>query len=463
MERISSQTQRRGLTAAFIVGLAIRVAILGSTGGLTTKIVDEQQYSQIARSLDDGDGFAWGPGRPTSIRPPLYPALLAGIWAISPDNLQAVRVLQILLSLLTAFLVYLLASRIYGPTAGRWAAAICWLYPSLIFFNFLILTETLFTFLLVGFVLLAVVTVQTPRAWAALACGLGLGLAALTRSILWPLPVILCPLLVALVCAPFARRLAMACLVLAGYALVVAPWAVRNTRLQGVVTIVDTMGGMNLRMGNYEYTPDDRMWDAVSLGGEKSWVHGLTSDPPGQPITEGQKEKWAQRKAIEYMRANPGVTLRRAFIKFADFWGLEREFAAGVQNGLYAPPAWLQLLGSIVIVLGYVIVVVAGAAGIWLAAPNDWRLHVVLLLPIAIIMGAHTIVFGHSRYHLPLMPLFAVYAAALVTMRAPAYRFSHRPTLVGAAVTVTVLLSVWIRQIALSDFARITALLSHAG
>ena len=42
------------------------------------------------------------------------------------------------------------------------------------------------------------------------------------------------------------------------------------------VTIVDTMGGMNLRMGNYEYTPDDRMWDAVSLQGEKSWVHGLS-------------------------------------------------------------------------------------------------------------------------------------------------------------------------------------------
>jgi hypothetical protein len=229
------------------------------------------------------------------------------------------------------------------------------------------------------------------------------------------------------------------------------------------VTIVDTMGGMNLRMGNYEYTPDDRMWDAVSLDGEKSWVRGLTSDPPGQPITEGQKEKWAQRKAIEYIRANPGMTLRRAFIKFADFWGLEREFMAGVQKGLYAPPAWFQVIGSLAIVLGYVAIVIAGAAGIWLAAPADWRLHVVMLLPIAVIMAAHMIVFGHSRYHLPLMPIFGVYAAALAAAGAPVYRFSHRPMLVGAALTVTLLLSVWIRQIAVSDFARITALLSHAG
>ena len=427
------------------------------------KIVDEQQYAELGQNVAAGHGLAWGPGRLTSIRPPLYPGVLAAVWAISPGNLQAVRVLQILLALATAAMVYILGSRLYGFTAAAWAAAVTWLYPSLIFFNFLILTETLFTFLLVGFVLLAVVTVQSPRAWTALLCGLALGLAALTRSILWPLPLILCPLLAVLIRAPLARRITLPSLVFAGYALVIAPWAIRNTQLQEVVTIVDTMGGINLRMGNYEYTPDDRMWDAVALDGEKSWVYGLTTDLPGQTITEGQKEKWAQRKAIAYMRAHPGVTVRRAFIKFADFWGLEREFPAGVQNGLYAPPAWLSVTASLAIVLAYMALVTAGASGIWLAAPADWRLHVVLLLPIAVIMGAHTIVFGHSRYHLPLMPLFAVYAAAFVAVHGRAFRFSDRPMLVGAAATVMVLFSVWIRQIVVSDLARITALLSHAG
>ena len=452
------------LTIALLLGLFVRLAILWETPNLGTKIVDEQQYSQIAVNIVAGHGFGWAPGDLTSIRPPLYPGLLAAIWgAAGGQNLQAVRVVQILLALATTALVYLLGARVYGQAVARWAAAVCWLYPSFIFFNFLILTETLFTFLLVAFVLLTILTVQTPRAWVALACGLALGLAALTRSILWPVPLILCPLLAFLIRAPLSRRIALPCLVLAGYALVVAPWAIRNTELQGVVTIVDTMGGMNLRMGNYEYTPDDRMWDAVSLRGEKSWVHGLSSDLPGQSITEGQKEKWAQRKAIEYMRANPLVTLRRSFIKFADFWGLEREFVAGVQNGLYTPPAWFQVIGSLAILLGYVAIVIAGAAGMWLAAPRDWRVHILLLLPVVLITGAHTIVFGHSRYHLPLMPIFAVYGAALLAARAPAYRFSYRPVLVGAAVTVTVLLSVWIRQIALSDFARITAMLGHAG
>ena len=174
--------------------------------------------------------------------------------------------------------VYLLGARIYNQRVARYAAAAVWLYPSLLFFNFLILTETLFTLLLLTFVLLAVVLVQTPRAWIALLCGISLGLAALTRSVLWPVPLVLCPLLAALIRATIARRVALPLVVLAGYAIVITPWAIRNTKLQGVVTLVDTMGGINLRMGNYEYTPEDRMWDAVALRGQQSWVYGLTSD-----------------------------------------------------------------------------------------------------------------------------------------------------------------------------------------
>jgi 4-amino-4-deoxy-L-arabinose transferase-like glycosyltransferase len=454
---------RRGLFMAFVFGLAVRVAILTNTGALGTQIVDEQHYSQIAQNIIVGNGFAWGPGEPTSIRPPLYPGFLAAVWTLTPNNLQAVRVLQMLLTLATGWLVYILGSRVYDPTVGAWAAATTWLYPSLIFANFLILTETLFTFLLIAFVLLAVLLIQTPRAFTAFACGIILGLAALTRSILWPLPLILCPLLAVLIRGPLARRAALPALVFAGYALVVAPWAARNTRLQRVFTVVDTMGGINLRMGNYEYTPDDRMWDAVSLRGDRSWVHGLGADLPGPSVTEGQKEKWAQRKAIAYMRAHPGVTLRRAAIKFADFWGLEREFVAGVQSSFYAPPLWFQLIGTAAIILAYVAVVAAAAAAIWIAAPEDRRLHAILLLPILLIMGGHTIVFGHSRYHLPLVPLLAIYASALLATRWRAYRFAWSPAVIGALVTVALLVSIWIRQIAYSDFDRLAAFFGRSG
>jgi hypothetical protein len=223
------------------------------------------------------------------------------------------------------------------------------------------------------------------------------------------------------------------------------------------------MGGINLRMGNYEYTPDDRMWDAVALTGEKSWVYGIGNDLPGTDTTEGRKEKWAQQKALQYMRANPGVTAKRSLIKFADFWGLEREFMAGIKSGLFAPPEWFGIVGSIAIVLAYVLVVTIGAAGVWLAPPDDWKAHLVALLPLAVIVGAHTIVFGHSRYHVPLMPILGVYGAAMLQGRMPALSFTPRRLLFGATVTVTVLAAIWIRQVVLVDLQRIAALLNHVG
>jgi hypothetical protein len=301
--------------------------------------------------------------------------------------------------------------------------------------------------------------VQTPRALSAVVCGVTLGLAALTRSVLWPLPLVLCPTLLLFVRATWTRRLCLSAILLVAYAAVVAPWAIRNTRLQHVVTVVDTMGGMNLRMGNYEYTPDDRMWDAVSLRGEKSWVRGIADDLGTGEITEGQKEKWAQRKAIAYMRSHPGETLRRSLIKFADFWGLEREFMAGVQQGMYSPPLWFSVLASAAILFAYGLVSCFGAAGIWMTPPRDLRAHAILLLPVVVLIAAHTIVFGHSRYHLPVIPIFGLYAAALLVERVPSFATARRPLLIGAAASTAILLSVWIRQIVLTDLDRIVSLL----
>ncbi len=449
----------RQLFVVFVLGLVLRVGILTQTSTLGTPIMDEQQYSQIARTVAAGNGYGWDAHSPTSIRPPLYPGLLALTWKmLGGSNLQAVRVIQIMLSAVTALLVYLLGAHIWGPRVGRVAAAICWLYPSFIFYDYLILTETLFTCLLVAFVFATVRLVQEPRLPFAIACGLSLGLAALTRSVLWPLPLILCPALMLVLNVTRTRRLALAATVLAAYAVVVGPWALRNTRLQHVFTVVDTMGGMNLRMGNYEYTPDDRMWDAVALQGEKNWVYGINHDLGNGPITEGQKEKWAQRRAIEYMRTHPSITVRRLFIKFADFWGLEREFMAGVQKGMYAPPFWFDVVASAAILLAYVAVTIAGATGIWLAAPRDKRVHAALLLPVLVLMGAHTIVFGHSRYHLPLIPIFALYAAAVLEPQARKFAVSRPVILAAAGVSVVVLMSVWVRQIVITDFDRIMAM-----
>jgi 4-amino-4-deoxy-L-arabinose transferase-like glycosyltransferase len=463
---MSEKAMRRLVVGAFLVGLLARVIAIAHTGSLGAVIVDEQHYTQLAGHLARGDGFVAAPGQPTSIRPPLYPAFIASVWwTTGTQSLQAVRIAQCLLSLVTAALVYALGRRLYSASVGAMAAAAVWVYPSLIYLNVTILGETLFTLLLVAFVLATVALVDRPRLAVAVAAGALLGAAALTRSVVWPLPVLLCPLLLVALHGPLRRRAALSVLVLAGYAVVVGPWAVRNTRLQQVLTVVDTMGGMNLRMGNYEYTPEHRMWDAVSMKGEQNWAYALSVAPEartGEDFTEGMKDKWAQRKALEYMLAHPGTTVRRSLIKFADFWGLERSFAAGVSGGLYHPPiAWTIVL-PITMIVGYVGVALLGAAGMWLAAPA-WRPHLFVLLPMALITGIHSLVFGHERYHLPLVPFLALYASALVWSASRSGWFklaAPSPAAAGALLSIAALIVIWCRQLFVEG-ERVRALLER--
>ena len=441
-------SNRTILLALIAAGVVARLVIFADTARLGTKIGDEQHYAELATSLVEGRGFAWATGQPTSLRPPLYPALVAALWSVTgAGDLQSVRLVQFAMSALTAWLVFLLGRRVFDIRTAVIAAVVVWVYPALVYLDFLLLTETLFTLLVVAFVWLAIVTLQDRTLWAAIGCGLALGLGALTRSVLWPVPIVLCPLLT--VFLPRGRaRIVLPVLVLAGYSLAVVPWAVRNTRLQGVTTVVDTMGGLNLRMGNYEHTPEHRMWDAVSLTGEKSWVYAFSQEPGSAGATEGVKDKWAQRKALEYMAAHPLTTARRTIIKFGDFWGLDRSFLAGVQHGLYDVPTWLAVAGGAAMLLSGAALVVLGACGIWLTPPAS-RLHVLLLLPVLVLTGVHSLVFGHPRYHLPLAPLLALYAVHFYGSGHRSPVGGRRLVTAGLLMTLVTLAILWARQLAL--------------
>ncbi len=265
MTFVFSSDGRVALRVAIALGLLVRLVIFWHTPALGTEIEDEQHYVQLASNIVDGDGFAWATRTADVDSAAALSGLLAAIFSrrrrrATCRRFGSCRSCSRLRRWRSS------TSLAGGSSVPRRAGSrrpSFWLYPSYVFFNFTILTETLFTLLLIAFVLLSVMLVQTPRRVdrASLRAGAGPGrahaqraLAAAARSSVrcWR-------------CC-FARRSGRAsrCRPPCSPATrsVVGPWAVRNTRLQGVVTIVDTMGGMNLRMGNYEHTPDDRMWDA---------------------------------------------------------------------------------------------------------------------------------------------------------------------------------------------------------
>src|SRR5262249_23611455 len=123
------------------------------------------------------------------IRPPLYPALLAGVYSVAGlENFAAVRLLQAALSLLTVVVLYRLGREIATPRVAAWLAGLYGFYPSLLVFNHFVLTEVLFTLLLTTACYLLVLSFKRGSVRFAALSGVVLGLAALTRSVVWMAP-----------------------------------------------------------------------------------------------------------------------------------------------------------------------------------------------------------------------------------------------------------------------------------
>ena len=332
------------------------------------------------------------------------------------------RIAQAVLSLCTLLLVYQLGKELYDPKIGLIAAAGYCFYPSLLGTNNLLLSEGLFTFFFVAAMLLAVRLLRQPTFGGALGVGVCLALGALTRSILWLFSPLLCLLLLFAIQASWRKRILLSGTVLVSFLVVIFPWAWRNTQLHKTLVIIDVMGGRNVMMGNYEYTPLERSWATISdVTGEKSWHHVLAANTPGySELTQGQIDKAAMKYGIKYFFSHPGVSIQRSVVKFFNFWQLERELVAGMMQGIFGEIPKLTILGLAIVICGsYALTIFLAIYGAWLLPPANRWAHLLLLFAIGFTCLIHTAAFAHSRYHLPLIPILLAYAAgALVNWKA---------------------------------------------
>ena len=440
------------LLLILILGLIPRLALLVFFHDLPIRISDALDYDQLATSLAETGSYASANGIPISLRPPFYPVMVAGIYRMfGAHNLLAVHIFQIVLSLLTTVIVYKTGVEIYCRRVGVVAAAIICFYPTLLGFNHQILSEVLFTFFQSVIVLLTTLVIKRNLLTRLVMLGIVLGLGALTRSILW----LFTPLLAAymfLACGPgLWNRFRCAAIPMTCFLLTIAPWVYRNSKVQETLTFIDVMGGRNVMMGNYEFTPMERSWATVTdVTGDRVWHRVLAAANPGyRDLTQGQIDKLAMKYGIRFALSHPGLSLRRSLIKFFNFWQLERELIAGSMAGYFGPLSKPTILTTAILICGAYVTVIFGAIfGAILVPPTDVRVRWMLVLTIAFPCLLHSIAFAHSRYHLPLIPILAIYAAAAATSWRDVRR--HRLFPLAAGVCLILLLS-WVREFVMVD------------
>lgn len=427
---------RRTLALILVLGLAVRLLFLAVFDGQILQIVDEQHYDAIGVHLHETGNYGSEKESFISIRPPFYPWVLSILYGVfGVQNYFAVRCFQIAVSLISAVCVYGLA-RECGFLSRRAAllasAGVCF-YPSLLAQNFFILTETLFTFWLILVLWTALRFLRTGSLYAAGFCGIFIALGALTRSILWlsPLPLALFVLIWPNGALSWKKRTAGALLLVLFSGVGMAPWMVRNTRIQKTFTAIDCMSGRNLMMGNYEFTPFYRAWDAISMTPPQDWYTVLKKDLAERenlaidPKTQGEKDRLAADYAKNYIKTHPVETLKRDAMKALCFWQLERSVPAGLHQGFWgierigSPTVRKLIFGSLTLCIfsAYAFLFLSAVWGLFsVHLPKGTGACAALLTAVVLYFWIlHSLVFAHERYHLPLVPILLLFAANFFT------------------------------------------------
>lgn len=220
-----------GLIVAF--GLIVRLVFL--TRVPVFLLHDSGGYHLPAWELANGFGFELWPRRT-----PGYPLFLAGVIKLFGEDLFAIALVQHLIGIGIALLVWALARRLFGPVPALLAGLVVALEGTLLVSEHYVMPETLFTLVLLA-AMLSLVCGLDRGGWPwFLAAGLGLGYAALVRPVgLVVLPIfLLATLLGASNPGVVVRRVALVCV---GTSLLIVPWVVRNWVVLGSPSLATTM------------------------------------------------------------------------------------------------------------------------------------------------------------------------------------------------------------------------------
>jgi 4-amino-4-deoxy-L-arabinose transferase-like glycosyltransferase len=187
----------------------------------------------IAREGHDPDTTIWSRWMrtPRFYQDPLYPYLLAVLYRFVSADVRAMLILQLAAGALTTLLVWSVARRHFGDVAGACAGVMALLCAPPLFYELLLLRDSLIACAGLTIVWLADRAIERDGwRWPA-ALGIALGLAFLLKSSFLLLAIGVIPIVV--VSRRYHRRAVLqpAAALAAGVAIAILPLAVRNVRV----------------------------------------------------------------------------------------------------------------------------------------------------------------------------------------------------------------------------------------
>lgn len=418
--------ERRWYGAGIIIAIAI-VVRMAAVLVLRSHEVPRStfEHGEIAANLLAGRGFSvhfLGADGPTSQQAPLYPALVAGAYALGGVGTpRALLVLELGQAVLGGCLVagVLRLAREIMPRHGRVALAtglIVAVHPTLVYAATHVQVALLAATLLTWSLALAYRAGRTQRAGDAAGAGLFIGLLLLTDPILG---------LVAPVACGIVGRLRSVAVMTVISCLVIAPWLYRNYCVHGEFVFIKSSFGYAFWQGNCALSEgtdkvvrpsvesalerggtslealNRTLWKARHEAGYLDDI-ALTKQDYAElsVLSEPERSRWLFRRALADLADDPARYVRLSLRRLRYFF-LFDETNPKTRNRLYR--------------VGHVGLSVLALAGLLLAPADVRRRLMPTVWTVGLIALFHSLTIVSARFHVPIEPLLGLWGACAAT------------------------------------------------
>ncbi len=378
------------LATIVAAGVALRALYLFTVARHVSGVGDWWFYHWQANDLAAGHFFI-EPFRyrlqhqvfPSAGHPPLYPALLSVISWLGGTSVMWHRAFGLLCGTASMTLMGLLGRRVGGERLGLVAAGVCAAYPLMVVVDGALMSETVYTPLVI-LVLLAAFSGRT------LLLGAAIGLAALCRSeALLLLPILAWPVTWR---AGGLRPVALATL---GCVLVIAPWTIRNAIALDHVVPISTNDSTVIAGANCPRTysgEDIGFWRLDCLNPRKVDNEAAQSD-----IWRADGVRYAREHASRLLVVVPVRILRTVSL-----YQPRRQV-------LFAEGRWIR--GEQMAVASFYLLALLSFIGAWRLRRAGTSL-LILLAPAVVVLITVTVGYGHPRLRHVFEPSLMLMGAA---------------------------------------------------
>ncbi|MCD4708101.1 MAG: glycosyltransferase family 39 protein [Candidatus Sabulitectum sp.] len=412
----------RILVIVFLLALLPRVAITLLAPHPPSAHWDVAHDVIIARNLAEGNGFANEPGHPTAYRYPLIPLILSLFFRVFGERYIPFLLFQSILSALIAPIIAWIGYKAKGKQVALLAGILVAVNTELISYSRMMLTETLFSFLICLVALISIKMINGKRIAVFFSTGILLGLAALCRPVAIGWGILLAGILLLQKKYRFQRRVTVVLALTAGGLITVAPWLIRNQVVMGSPEFSTSTGitfwmfGHNDARNSDETTviPEEfarvnrevnpREYFSASGVDPARMIPIYNMEPRYQAysfeqsvvdriaeLDEVEANRELNSMALEYIRANPFKTLQHSVRNF--FYTLTYTEMGGRMNIILTLMMPFLLLG---------------VYRLWKTSPDN---ALIIISCLASMLVVHFLFYFDHRFRVPYQPFWMLLGA----------------------------------------------------